>query len=331
MENSNKPNVAIVCGGYSSEREVSLKSGRNLYGWIDTQKFMPYIVILSKEKWAVEHQGQEYPICKEDFSADIGGQKINFDCAYITIHGTPGEDGRLQAYFEIIKLPYTSCGVFTSSLSFHKFATKAFLAQFGIKSAKSYLVRKNDYVRPEEVVKAVGLPCFIKPNNCGSSFGVSKIKTAGDIVAAIDNALAEDSEVIIEEFLEGREFTNGIFRSRNCIRILPITEIKPGNEFFDYEAKYTGKSAEITPAELTPELEQKCKLLTGKIYKLLNCDGVVRIDYILRGDEFYLLEVNTTPGLSPQSIVPQQIRAEGMTEAEVFTMLIEDALERHAK
>lgn len=326
-----KKNIAVVCGGYSSEKEISLNSGKNLVGWIDPEKYVPYLAYLQKDNWAVLSGGKEYPINKGDFSAEIDGEKIMFDCAYITIHGTPGEDGRLQSYFEIIGLPYTSSGVFTSSMTFHKFATKAFLEQFGIKSAKAFLVRKHDYVRPEEVVEAVGLPCFVKPNNCGSSFGVSKIKSADEILPAIEKALSEDSEVIIEEFIEGREFTNGIYHANRCIRVLPVTEIVSGNEFFDYEAKYTGKSQEITPADLTPEQEKTCKLLTGHIYKLLNCDGVVRVDYILKDNEFYFLEVNTVPGLSAQSIIPQQIRAEGMTEQEVFTTLIEDALNRHGK
>lgn len=331
MTAGGKKNIAVVCGGYSSECEVSLRSGKNLYGWIDEQKFCPYLVYIDKTKWVLMEGGAEYPISKLDFSAEVNGTKITFDCAYITIHGTPGEDGRLQAYFEMVRLPYTSCGVFTSSLTFHKFATKAFLQQFGIKTAKSYLVRKYDYVRPEEVIAAVGLPCFVKPNNCGSSYGVSKVKTAEGILPAIEKALKEDSEVIIEEFIQGREFTNGIYRTKSLIHVLPITEIVSENEFFDYEAKYTGKSKEITPAQLTPELELKCKQLTGHIYKLLNCDGVVRVDYILRDDTFYLLEVNTTPGLSSQSIIPQQIRAEGASEKEFFTMLIEDALMRHSK
>jgi len=326
-----KKNIAIVCGGYSSEKEISLNSGKNLMEWIDSDKFIPYLVYIEKGKWSVLDNGQEYAINKADFSVSIKGKNISFDCAYITIHGTPGEDGRLQSYFEIVGLPYTSSGVFTSSMTFHKFATKAFLSQFGIKSAKAFLVRKYDYVRPEDVVDAVGLPCFVKPNNCGSSFGVSKIKSTDEILPAIAKALSEDSEVIIEEFIEGREFTNGIYHADQCIRVLPITEIISGNEFFDYEAKYVGKSKEVTPAELTPELEKQCKLLTGHIYKLLNCDGVVRIDYILKGNDFYFLEANTTPGLSEQSIIPQQIRAEGMTEQEVFTSLIEDALRRHGK
>lgn len=331
MATGGKKNIAIVCGGYSSEKEVSLKSGKNLYGWIDQDKFNPFLVFIDKVKWVLIEKDTEYPIDRTDFTANVKGVKIHFDCAYITIHGTPGEDGRLQAFLEMMRIPYTSSGVFTSSLTFHKFATTAFLKQFGIKSAKSFLVRKHDYVRPEEVVEAVGLPCFVKPNNCGSSFGVSKIKTIEGILPAIENALQEDSEVIIEEFIQGREFTNGIYRTKSLIRILPITEIVSDNEFFDYEAKYTGKSNEITPAVLTPELELKCKKLTGHIYKLLNCDGVVRVDYILRDDSFYLLEVNTTPGLSAQSIIPQQIRAEGMTEKEFFSMLIEDALDRHGK
>lgn len=322
-------NIAIVCGGYSSEKEVSLKSGENLYQWIDTEQFNPYLVYIDKSKWAVLQNGAEYPIDKGSFSTNINGQTINFDCAYITIHGTPGEDGRLQSYLEIIGVPYTSCGVFTSSMTFHKFATKAFLSQFGIKSARAYLVRKHDYVRPEEVIEAVGLPCFVKPNNCGSSFGVSKIKSAEEILPAVAKALEEDSEVIIEEFIEGREFTNGIYRAKDLIRVLPVTEIISENEFFDYDAKYTGKSKEVTPAILTAEQEKECKLLTGHIYKLLNCDGVVRVDYILKENEFYFLEVNTTPGLSAESIIPQQIRAEGMTEKEVFTLLIQDAIERH--
>jgi len=321
-----KKNIAIIGGGNSSEEVVSVKSASQLMEMMDAEKFMLYFVYIRENNWHVKIGESEIQIDKADFSFSLNDQKINFDCAYITIHGTPGEDGILQSYFDLIGLPYTSCGAFESALTFNKFATKAFLKEYGIKSAAGMLFRKGDSIDAEAVAKKLGLPCFIKPNNGGSSFGVSKVSKVSDIENAINEALTEDDEIIIESFLSGSEFTNGAYYANGEIHILPITEIVSENDFFDYEAKYTGKSKEITPARLSDEETAECKALTKKIYHALGCKGIVRVDYIKQEDEFFLLEINTAPGMSKASIIPQQIRVEGMEPKSVFTAVIEEAL-----
>lgn len=327
-----KKNIAIVCGGDSSEAEVSLKSGKNLKTMIGDENYNTYIVFIKGDYWAVQIEGQnDIKINKADFSFELNGTQIQFDCAYITIHGTPGENGILQSYFELMKMPYTSCDVFVSALTFNKYACKSFLKDFGIASADAILVRKGDIVNPESILLRLGSPCFVKPNNAGSSFGVSKVKTAKDIIPALENAFKEDDEVIIEQFLSGTEVTNGIFKVGNKIVVLPITEIVTDNEFFDYEAKYTGKSHEITPARLPKDIEKATKELTEKIYKILGCKGIVRIDYIINGNRINMLEVNTTPGMSPASIIPQQIKAQKLEHKDVFGAIIEDSILRFKK
>lgn len=327
-----KKNIAIVCGGDSSEAEVSLKSGKNLKTMIGDENYNTYIVFIKGDYWAVQIEGQnDIKINKADFSFELNGTQIKFDCAYITIHGTPGENGILQSYFELMKMPYTSCDVFVSALTFNKYACKSFLKDFGIASADAILVRKGDIVNPESILLRLGSPCFVKPNNAGSSFGVSKVKTAKDIIPALENAFKEDDEVIIEQFLSGTEVTNGIFKVGNKIVVLPITEIVTDNEFFDYEAKYTGKSHEITPARLPKDIEKATKELTEKIYKILGCKGIVRIDYIINGNRINMLEVNTTPGMSPASIIPQQIKAQKLEHKDVFGAIIEDSILKFKK
>lgn len=321
-----KKNIAIIGGGNSSEEVVSVKSAAQLLEMMDADKYTLYNVYIRQDDWHVNINGEKYPINKADFSFEFNGTVFFFDCVYITIHGTPGEDGILQSYFDLIGLPYTSCSAFASSLTFNKFATKAFLNEYGVKSAKGLLFRKGDEIDADFVAESLGLPCFIKPNNGGSSFGVSKVEDKNEIVSAITHALTEGDEIIIESFLSGREFTNGAYIIGDQVNVLPITEIVSENDFFDYEAKYVGKSSEITPAELTPEEEEACKKLTRKIYKALGCSGIVRVDYIKQDDEFYLLEINTAPGMSKQSIIPQQIRAEGLEPKDVFSAVIENAL-----
>jgi len=325
-------NIAIVCGGDSSEFEVSLKSGANLKTMMDSEKYTSYIVFMKDSYWAVRIEGREdIQIDKSDFSFVLDGSKITFDCAYITIHGTPGENGILQSYFELIKMPYTSCNVFVSALTFNKFACKSFLKEFDIPSADAMMVRKGDKINADAILLRLGSPCFVKPNNAGSSFGVSKVKSAKDIIPALEKAFAEDDEVIIEQFLSGTEVTNGVYCVNGKITVLPITEIVSENEFFDYEAKYTGKSHEITPARLSKEIETATKELTERIYKIMGCTGIVRIDYIINGKGINLLEVNTTPGMSPASIIPQQIKAEGLEHKNVFGDIIEDSISRMKK
>lgn len=324
-----RKNIAIVCGGDSSEAEVSLKSGRNLKVMMDGGAYNTFIVFMKASYWAVQVDGcPDSIIDKSDFSFVHDGVKTTFDCAYITIHGTPGENGILQAYFELVSIPYTSCGVFTSALTFNKFACKAFASQYGVDTAKAILVRKGDSVDARDVLERLGSPCFVKPNNAGSSFGVSKVKDASDLNPALEKAFAEDDEVIIEEFLSGTEITNGVYRTGGSINVLPITEIVSENEFFDYEAKYTGKSKEITPARLTTEVECKVKSTTEMLYKALGCDGIVRIDYILSQNRITMLEVNTTPGMSPASIIPQQITSMKLEHKQVFESIVEDSIKR---
>ncbi|MBK8806587.1 MAG: D-alanine--D-alanine ligase [Bacteroidales bacterium] len=318
--------IAIVGGGNSSEAEISVKSAFNLKSMLADSDFLIHVVFIQENVWVVKDETGDISINKSDFSFEKNGKKICFDCVYLTIHGTPGEDGRLQSYFELIGIPYTSCNVFTSALTFNKFATKSFLKEYNIKTADAILIRKNDTIDSNQITKRLGLPCFVKPNNGGSSFGVTKVNATDQIQAAVSKALEEDSEVIIESFLKGIELTNGAYKTGASIEVLPITEIRSENDFFDYDAKYKGKSKEITPAELSEELTKKCKDLTRNIYNALDCFGLARVDYILSENEFFFLEINTTPGLSPASIIPQQIRAAGYKEKDVFSKIINEAI-----
>lgn len=318
--------IAIIGGGNSSEAEISIKSANNLKKILSEESYETHVVFIQFDTWVVKDNSGDIPINKADFSFIKNGKTIKFDCAYITIHGTPGEDGRLQSYFELINMPYTSCDVFTSSLTFNKFATKTFLKEYGVLTADAVLIRKGDDVDPRSVIEKLGLPCFVKPNNGGSSFGVTKVAKEQDLLSAIEKALKEDNEVIIESFIDGIELTNGAFKTEKHITVLPITEIVSQNEYFDYEAKYKGMSKEITPACLPVEMTNECKELTKEIYKILNCKGIVRIDYILSEGMFFFLEINTVPGLSDASIIPQQLRAAEFKEHAVFSLIIENAI-----
>ena len=320
----NKKNIAILGGGFSSESEISKNSTRQLCQMMDSERYNLYPVFIEPAKWYVEHKGNEYPISRGDFSCSINGTLVYFDCVYNSIHGTPGEDGRLSSYFELLGIPYTNSGVFTSALTFNKYATKVFLDSFAILSAKAVLVRKYETVRAEEIILYVGLPCFVKPNNGGSSFGVSKVNSQNDLLPALQKAFGEDSEVIVESFVDGIEISNGVYKIGDEIHVLPITEIQTDNEFFDYQAKYEGKSVEITPAKLPDDLTKTCKSLTKEIYEALDCKGICRVDYIISEGELYFLEINTVPGMSKASIIPQQIRAAGLKESDVFTAVIEN-------
>jgi D-alanine-D-alanine ligase len=321
-----KKKIAIVGGGFSSESGVSKNSTRELCSMMDTNRYEIYPVFIDKDRWFVEHMGQEIEIKRDTFSFEYNGEHIAFDCVYNSIHGTPGEDGRLSSYFELIGIPYTNSGVFSSALTFNKYATKVFLDSFDILSAKAILVRKNDMPNAQDVAVFLGLPCFVKPNNGGSSFGVSKVKRQEDIIPAIEKALLEDDEVIVESFIDGIEVSNGVYKVGNEVHVLPITEIETDNEFFDYQAKYEGKSNEITPARLPNDLTEECKRITAEIYQALDCKGICRVDYILSEGDFYMLEINTVPGMSKASIIPQQIRAQGLKESDVFTAIIENCL-----
>lgn len=322
--------IAIVAGGDSSEYIVSLASAANIYKSIDKKLYKPYLVTVKGTKWMVgAHDAEGPPIDRNDFSFTLNGEKNRFDCVFMAIHGTPGEDGKLQAYFDLLGIPYTTCGVLTSALTFNKYMCKGFLNNFGIISAKAMLVRKGYKFESKKIAAGIGLPCFVKPNNGGSSFGVTRVKVESQINGAIRKALEEDNEVIIEEFISGTEVTGGVFKSAGRQILFPLTEIVSKNEFFDFEAKYKRKADEITPARISGSLTKECQEISSFIYDLLDCRGIVRIDYILHEGKFHFLEVNTVPGMTDTSIIPQQAEAIGLKTTELFTMAIEDAIDYH--
>lgn len=320
-------NIAIVAGGDSGEYEVSIKSGQQLLDQIDKSLYAPLLIHIKGNQWIAEVSGTSVPVDKNDFTVTSGGKKISFDCVLIGIHGTPGEDGRLQSYFELMNLPYTTCGVLSSSLTFNKYACKHYLIPYGIHTAKAMLFHKNNTVDAAEVVKTLGLPCFVKPNNGGSSCGVSKISAAEEIVPAIKKALEHDTEIIVEEYIKGTEITCGVMKTSNKSIVFPIAEIVSKKEFFDYEAKYTsGLADEIVPARIPEKIRLDCEKTSSMIYDKIFCRGVVRIDYIIRDEKLYFLEVNTVPGMTKASIIPRMIVAAGFTMTNVLTDLIEDAI-----
>ena len=309
-----KRTVAIIAGGDSSEHEVSMNSAKGIYSFIDKEKYNLYIVELSKKAWeAVLPDGTRSKIDKNDFSFMDGENKVKPDFAYITIHGTPGENGILQGYFELLDIPYSTCDVLVSAMTFSKFTLNQYLKGFGIKVAESMLVNKRFGIDNKDVVEKIGLPCFIKPNASGSSFGVTKVKTEDQIQPALEAAFAESDDVMIEAFMDGIELANGCYKTKNKSVVFPITEVVSDNEFFDYNAKYKGEVTEITPARLSPELTERVKKLTSAIYDILGCKGIVRIDYIItEGEKINMLEINTTPGMTATSFIPQQVRAAGI-------------------
>lgn len=325
---NNKKNVAIVAGGDSSEVVVSLKSAAGLHSFIDKEKYQLYIVTITKQQWEVKINDTETAtIDKNDFSFVHNKQKVNFDFAYITIHGTPGENGILQGYFELIGLPYSCCNVLSAAITFNKFTCNQYLKGFGVKVSEAILLRKNQQISTSEVVEKVGLPCFIKPNVGGSSFGVTKVKTEDQIQSAIEKAFAEGEQVMIEAFMAGTEITCGMYKTKDKTVVFPVTEVVPQNEFFDFDAKYKGQVEEITPARISQNLTQRVQQLTAAIYDILDCKGIVRIDYIIsEGEVINLLEVNTTPGMTATSFIPQQVAAAGIDIKNVMTDIIENEL-----
>ena len=326
-----KKNIAIIMGGYSSEVEISLQSGQVVYENISKEKYNTYKVHILKEKWVlVDDFGNEFPINKHNFSVEIKGEKINFDCVFNAIHGHPGEDGTILAYFELIGLKHTSAPFYQMALTFNKRDCLSVLKQYGIKTAKSYFLNKGDNIIVEEIIARVGLPCFVKPNNAGSSFGISKAKTVSEMIPAIEKAFKEDSQILIEEFLDGPEITIGVLIYKGKIKVLPMTEIVSDNEFFDYEAKYLGKSQEITPARISEEIHEKLEKLASYVYKILNLSGFSRSEYILVNNEPYFLEMNTVPGLTTASLIPQQGEAAGISLEELFHNAIEMALNHNS-
>ena len=320
--------IAIVAGGDSSEVVVSLKSANGIKSFIDETKYKTTIVTIIGDEWLAKvSDTKSYVIDKNDFSYTVDGEKQKFDFAYITIHGTPGENGILQGYFDLIGLKYSCCGVLAAALSFNKFACNQYLKNFGAKVAKSMLVSPGASVNPAEVVANLGLPCFIKSNVGGSSFGVTKVKEEAQILPAIDKAFAEGGDVIIESFLKGTEITCGMYKTHEKTVVFPITEVVPENEFFDTDAKYNGQVIEITPARISDELTKKVQEETKKYYDILGCKGIVRIDYIITEDGVpHVLEANTTPGMTQTSFIPQQVRAAGLDIKDVMTDIIENKL-----
>ena len=325
-----KRTVAIIAGGESSEHGVSMRSAKGIYSFIDKAKYNLYIVELSKKAWeAVLPDGTRSKIDKNDFSFMDGEKKVKPDFAYITIHGTPGENGILQGYFELLNIPYSTCDVLVSAMTFSKFTLNQYLKGFGIRVAESMLVNKHFGIEDKDVIEKICLPCFIKPNASGSSFGVTKVKTAEQIQPALQAAFAESDDVMIEAFMDGIELANGCYKTREKSVVFPITEVVSNNEFFDYNAKYKGEVTEITPARLSPELTERVKKLTSAIYDILGCKGIVRIDYIItEGEKINMLEINTTPGMTSTSFIPQQVKAADLDIKDVMTDIIEEGLNK---
>jgi len=316
-------------GGYSSEYKISLTSGNVVFNHLDLSKFNAYRIHIFKEKWVyVDVNEQEYPINKNDFSVNLNGTKITFDVIFNAIHGTPGEDGLMQAYFELLQIPQTSCNYYQAALTFNKRDLLSVLKPYGIKTATSYYLNNGDSIDTTKIIETVGLPCFVKPNKSGSSFGISKVKSIEELVPAIENAYKEDNEIIIESFLDGTEVSVGVINFKGKIKVLPITEIVSENDFFDYEAKYLGKSQEITPARISDEIRVKVETSAKKAYEVLKMSGFSRSEFIIVNGEPHMLEMNTIPGLTTESILPQQAREAGISLNELFENAIELALKK---
>jgi D-alanine-D-alanine ligase len=317
--------IAIVAGGDSSEYEISVKSAVEV-GKLLSPKYLVYIIMIRGTNWYWEDQkGRYFNIDKNDFTLKTDDQKIRFEAVFIAIHGTPGENGLLQGYFDMMQIPYSSCNAFCSALTFNKQACKLYLKEYGIPMAKNILFRKENQPDISSIIMMTGLPCFVKPNDSGSSFGVTKVKTKDELPAAIEKALKESDEVMIETFMDGREVACGVVKVKGKAVVLPVTEIMSRNEFFDYEAKYTpGKSDEVTPADMPEEITNEIQDLSSTVYDLLGCKGIVRVDFIIVGGKPYFLEINTVPGMTEESLIPKQVKAAGIDLDELYSMVIED-------
>lgn len=322
-----KKNIAVIMGGYSSEVEISLKSGNVVYKHLNRDKYNPYKVHILKGKWVlVDENTNEHPINKHDFSAEIEGEKITFDCVFNAIHGTPGENGTILAYFELLELKHTSASFYQMALTFNKRDTLSVVKQYGIPVANSVYLNKGNEINEDQIITKIGLPCFVKPNNAGSSFGISKVHDKEELIPAIEKAYKEDSEILIESFLDGTEVSVGVIQYKGETKVLPITEIVSENDFFDYEAKYEGKSQEITPARLSQEQENRVRNIAKRIYEILNMSGFSRSEYIFVNNEPHFLEINTVPGITEASILPQQANCAGISLSDLFGNAIEMAL-----
>ena len=328
-----KRNIAIVCGGDSSEHDVSLRSGAGLYSFFDKDKYNVYIVDVKGTDWHVDfHDGQIAKIDKNDFSfVGEDGKRVFFDFAYITIHGQPGENGVMQGYFDLIHLPYSTSGVLVEAMTFNKYVLSNYLRGFSVNVADSILLRRGEEYDENEIEKRLGMPVFVKPAADGSSFGVSKVKNADQLAPALRVAFMESDEVMIESFMQGTEISQGVYKTAEKTVVLPATEVVTQNEFFDYNAKYNGQVKEITPARLAPETAEAVAAETSRIYDILHCNGIIRIDYIITKDEdgkdkVNMLEINTTPGMTPTSFIPQQVHAAGLEMKDVLSEIVENQL-----
>lgn len=324
-----KKKIALVTGGFSGEATISYKSAITIYNHLDKEKFEVYKIDINPNGWFYENgDGKQYPVAKDDFTVTVNGNKLGFDAVFIGMHGTPGEDGKLQGYFDLLGLPYTSCNSATSALTFNKRYTVAVAAMANIPVAHSVHLFKHSGYNLDTILSTLKLPLFIKPNNGGSSIGMSKVTEASQLEEALQKAFKEDDQVLVEEMIVGREFTVGVFKSKGEIIVLPITEVISKKDFFDFEAKYQGASTEITPAEMDSSWREQVESSARKIYQVFNCNGVVRIDFIYNAEENrpYMLEINTVPGQSEASIIPQQVKAMGWKLEDFYTKLVEDAL-----
>ncbi len=331
-----KRTIAIICGGDSSEHDVSMRSGQGLYSFFDKERYNVYIVDVKALDWHVNlNDGTTAQIDRNDFSFIEDGKLVQFDYAYITIHGTPGENGILQGYFELIHLPYSTSGVLVEAMTFDKFVLNQYLRGYGVRVAESMLIRKEyeQLVSDEEVEQKIGMPCFVKPAADGSSFGVSKVKSVDQLAPAVRKAMLESNEVMVEGFIEGTEISVGCYKTKEKNVVLPATEVVTNNEFFDYDAKYNGQVKEITPARLSEETANRVSEITSKIYDILHCNGIIRIDYIIskgkgsdgeETDKINMLEINTTPGMTATSFIPQQVKAAGLDIKDVLTDIVEN-------
>ena len=322
-----KKNIAIIMGGYSSEYEISLKSGNVVYQALDKELYNVFRIHIFKDKWVyVDENDNEYPIDKNNFSINLNSTKITFDCVFNAIHGSPGEDGFMQAYFDLISMPHTSCGMYQAALTFNKRDCLSVLKHYDIKTAESYHLNLGDTIKKSDIINKVGLPCFVKANKAGSSFGIVKVYKKKHLKNAIEVAFEEDDEIIIESFLDGTEVSVGVITYKGKTKVLPITEIVSNNDFFDYKAKYLGESQEITPARISDEMTEKVNIVAKKVYEVLKMKGFSRSEFIFKNGEPHLLELNTVPGFTKESILPQQAVAAGISLAELFGNAIEETL-----
>jgi D-alanine-D-alanine ligase len=322
-----KYTIAIIAGGDSGEYEISILSAGVVRKHLNSEKFDSYVILIRGKNWKyISEDGIEVPVNKDDFSITVASRKINFDGVFVAVHGTPGEDGKIQGYFDMLGIPYTSCDQITSALTFDKFFCNHYVSSFGVNISRSIVLKSHEKNNEDDILRQLSLPLFVKPNRGGSSVGTSKVKMKQELLPALKIAFAEDSQVILEEHIPGRELSCGTINFRGEIRTLPITEIISKKEFFDYEAKYEGMSEEVTPANIPGDIAENIRVTSIQLYKLLNCKGMVRFDYILNGDRLFFLEVNTVPGMSELSIVPQQALKAGISLQELFSETMLNAL-----